>query len=88
MRGRMLLGLVTSIGLSCSTNGHSIRRDPSSADVVVPLADARSEAGNDCVQACLGARQMEARAISAIEADCRKACQANPTAYPMRERDR
>jgi hypothetical protein len=41
-----------------------------------------STADPGCVQACVDARQMEARAPELIRADCEKECAANPGAYP------
>ena len=48
-----------------------------------PAPDAAVASGgvDACVGACLLARQMEARGIEAITADCKRECAQDPSAY-------
>ena len=79
---RLLLGLLTSMALCCTTSGTSTRRDPNAPVAASQKRDAALDAGRGCFRACMDARQMEARGIDTIEADCRKECQVTPNAYP------
>ncbi len=65
---RYALLLLVLAGCGSMSNG-----DPA------PAAKAKAGPGadkDDCVQRCVQSRQMEARAVEDIEADCRKECAA------------
>ncbi len=62
MRLALSIALLALAACGSTSNGH---------DALVPDAQA-----DRCVSACVQSRQMEARGIDEIEADCRKECAA------------
>lgn len=72
MRPIVWLVLVVALSLDLSCDGGAPARSAAPA-TGAPAAPAAGPDG-ECVRRCVDSRQMEARAIEAIRADCQREC--------------
>jgi hypothetical protein len=78
---------ITYLSLACSTPQKQAPVNPVNQVTASEVQNTEQEINqsiqakspSDCVQECLDQRQMESRAIEAIEADCEKSCDENST---------
>ena len=78
---------ITYLSLACSTPQKQAPTNPVNQPTTNEVQNTEQEVtpsiqeeiSSDCIQECLDRRQMESRAIEAIEADCEQSCDENST---------